>query len=165
MKRTEGFTGYRWPLPTRQDGRFIVFAYLVPPDRGSNKTLPLDAQLGAQSPKCLPLTRCIILSVSFHVSASRFPIYKMELIFTTRWNHKNCSQWLHRALKLWSKTPVSISSRGDTREPGNRTALRAALPTGLALNQRRRLRLGTAPPPLTDGNDFSPTVTATALPC
>lgn len=40
----------------------------------------------------------------------------MELIFTTRWNHKNCSQWLQRTLKMWSKTPVSTSSRGGPRD-------------------------------------------------
>lgn len=117
----------------------------------------LDAQLGIPSPKCLPLTCYIILSMLFHVSAPLLPIYKMELIFTTRWNHKNCSQQLWKALKTWYKTPMSVSSWGATTEPGSCcTALHAALPPGLVQHQQHTLQHGTAPSPPTDQNYFNP---------
>lgn len=125
----------------------------------------LDAQLGTPSPKCLPLTCYIILSMLLHISAPLLPIYKMELIFTTWWNHKNCSQQLRKALKTWYKTHVSVSSQSATMEPGSCcTALHAALLRGLMQHQQHTLQHSIAPSPPTDQNYLNPTVTVTILP-
>lgn len=47
----------------------------------------------------------------FHLSASPFPTYKMELVFITQ-NCKNCSQWLFLAVGLGCKAPVAEVTAG-----------------------------------------------------